>query len=107
MEIILDLIDQLKYRNSLIFPAMPLEELEKQLLSLSPTDRLRIVQSVIQSLIPDSTTESSTTAENLDRDIIGTDIHDRSPNHPLRSLPLMIPPDFDEPMTDLWNALTQ
>lgn len=78
---------------------MPLEELEKQLLSLSPTDRLRIIQSVIQSLIPTVTSESSQDTDNLNRD--------RSPNHPLRSLPLTIPPDFDEPMTELWDALEQ
>ncbi|MBD1858522.1 MULTISPECIES: hypothetical protein [Leptolyngbya] len=78
---------------------MPLEELEKQLLSLSPTDRLRIIQSVIQSLIPTVTSESSQDTDKPNRD--------RSPNHPLRSLPLTIPPDFDEPMTELWDALEQ
>lgn len=78
---------------------MPLEELEKQLLSLSPVDRLRIIQSVIQSLIPNVTNESSQDTENLNRD--------RSPNHPLRNLPLTIPPDFDEPMIKLWNVLEQ
>ncbi len=78
---------------------MPLEELEKQLLSLSPTDRLRIIQSVIHSLIPTVTSESAQDIENLNQD--------RSPNHPLRSLPLTIPPDFDEPMIELRDALEQ
>jgi hypothetical protein len=32
---------------------------------------------------------------------------DRSPNHPLRSLPIAIPADFDEPMLDLWEATEQ
>lgn len=69
---------------------MPLEELEKQLLSLSPIDQLRIVQSVIQSLIPNSTLEPSQNAENLN--------HDRSLDHSLRNLPLTVPSDFDQPL---------
>jgi hypothetical protein len=32
---------------------------------------------------------------------------DRSPHHPLRSISITIPADFDEPMTDLWDALEQ
>ena len=32
---------------------------------------------------------------------------DRSPNHPLRGIPIVIPADFDEPMTDLWEAIEQ
>jgi hypothetical protein len=32
---------------------------------------------------------------------------DRKPNHPLRSIPIAIPADFDEPMTDLWEAVEQ
>ncbi|MBE9011380.1 hypothetical protein IQ250_14300 [Pseudanabaenaceae cyanobacterium LEGE 13415] len=86
---------------------MPLEELEKQLLSLSPIDRLRIIQSVIQSLIPNITNELSQGAETLNCDANGIHSRDRSPNHPLRSLPLTISPDFDEPMTELWDALEQ
>jgi hypothetical protein len=30
---------------------------------------------------------------------------DRTPQHPLRSMPIGIPADFDEPMTDLGEAL--
>jgi hypothetical protein len=31
---------------------------------------------------------------------------DRTPQHPLRSMPIIdIPADFDEPMTELWDAL--
>jgi hypothetical protein len=30
---------------------------------------------------------------------------DRAPQHPLRSMPIDIPADFDEPMTELWDAL--
>jgi hypothetical protein len=32
---------------------------------------------------------------------------DRSPNHPLRGIPIAIPADFNEPMTDLWEAVEQ
>ncbi len=32
---------------------------------------------------------------------------DRSPNHPLRGMPIVIPADFNEPMTDLWEAVEQ
>lgn len=32
---------------------------------------------------------------------------DRSPDHPLRQIPIVIPADFDEPMTDLWEATEQ
>jgi hypothetical protein len=29
---------------------------------------------------------------------------DRTPQHPLRSVPIDIPTNFDEPMTDVWDA---
>jgi hypothetical protein len=32
---------------------------------------------------------------------------DRSPHHPLREIPIAIPADFNEPMTDLWEAAEQ
>jgi hypothetical protein len=32
---------------------------------------------------------------------------DRTPNHPLRSIPIAIPADFNEPMTDLWEVIEQ
>jgi hypothetical protein len=81
---------------------MTLQELETQLLSLNTADRLRIVQSVIQSLIPIATSESP---QNVDVPVDLT--RDRSPHHPLRSIPITIPANFDEPMTDLWDALEQ
>jgi hypothetical protein len=39
-------------------------------------------------------------AEELDltRDTAFTTLRDRSPHHPLRSIPITIPSDFDEPM---------
>jgi hypothetical protein len=88
---------------------MTLQELEAQLLKLNPSDRLRIIQSVIQSLIPNPTSEPTQTADSQDltSDTAFTTLRDRSPDHPLRSIPLTLPPDFDEPMTDLWDALEQ
>ena len=32
---------------------------------------------------------------------------DRSPNHPLRGIPIVVPADFNEPMIDLWEAVEQ
>jgi hypothetical protein len=31
---------------------------------------------------------------------------DRTPNHPLRSISIVIPADFNEPMTDLWEVIS-
>jgi hypothetical protein len=36
-----------------------------------------------------------------------TTTHDRSPDHPLRQIQIVIPADFDEPMTDLWEVTEQ
>ncbi|MCY7284929.1 MAG: hypothetical protein LH679_16200 [Cyanobacteria bacterium CAN_BIN43] len=80
---------------------MTLQELETQLLNLSPTDRVRIIQLVIQSLIPNSTSEPTQNSNSLDL------TRDRSPHHPLRNLPITVPSDFDEPMIDVWEALEQ
>lgn len=32
---------------------------------------------------------------------------DRSPNHPLRGIPIAIPADFNEPMIELWEFVEQ
>jgi hypothetical protein len=61
---------------------MSVQELERQLLSLDLSDGPAMVE-----------------LEASDRDA------DRTPQHPLRSIPINIPADFDEPMTDLWDAL--
>jgi hypothetical protein len=76
------------------------QELEQQLLSLNLAERIRILQLLAQSLTVPSSQPSQTTDE-LDL------ISDRSPQHPLRKIPLTIPPDFDEPMPELWDALGQ
>jgi len=76
------------------------QELEQQLLSLDLSERIRILQLLAQSLTVQSSQPSQTTDE-LDL------TRDRSPQHPLRKIPLTIPPDFDEPMPELWDALGQ
>jgi hypothetical protein len=80
--------------------AMSNQELEQQLLSLDLAERIRILQLLAQSLtVPSS--QPTPTPDELDL------ISDRSPQHPLRKIPLTIPPDFDEPMPELWDALGQ
>ncbi len=72
-----------------------IQELEKQLLSLDLHERRRISQLLSLSLDAPVVGEPATFNQ--------TD--DRTPQHPLRSMPIDIPADFDEPMTDLWDAL--
>jgi hypothetical protein len=80
--------------------AMSNQELEQQLLSLDLAERIRILQLLAQSLtVPSS--QPSRTPDELDL------TRDRSPQHPLRKIPMTIPPDFDEPMPELWDALEQ
>jgi hypothetical protein len=66
---------------------MSVQELENQLLSLDLSERRRISQLLNLSL------EMPATAE-LSKD-------DRTPQHALRRIPIDIPADFDEPMTEL------
>ncbi len=76
------------------------QELEQQLLSLDLAERIRILQLLAQSLtVPSS--QPSQTHDELDL------TRDRSPQHPLRKIPMTIPSDFDEPMPELWDALEQ
>jgi hypothetical protein len=74
--------------------------LQQQLLSLDLAETIRILQLLAQSLtVPSS--QPSQTPDELDL------TRDRSPQHPLRKIPMTIPPDFDEPMPELWDALGQ
>jgi conjugal transfer/entry exclusion protein len=81
--------------------AMSIEELEQQLLSLDLAQRIRILQLLAQSLTAPSGLQSSRSPDELDL------TRDRSPQHPLRGIPINIPPDFDEPMPELWDALEE
>ncbi|NES22143.1 MAG: hypothetical protein F6K41_25265 [Symploca sp. SIO3E6] len=85
------------------------QELEQQLLSLDLAQRIRILQLLAQSLTLPSTTQLSQFPNELDlsRDREALLQADRSPQHPLRGIPITIPPDFDEPMPELWDALEQ
>jgi hypothetical protein len=76
---------------------MSIQELEKQLLSLDAHERRRLSQLLSLSLDAPVMGEPATFNRTADR----------TPQHPLRSLPIDIPADFDEPMTDLWDALAQ
>jgi hypothetical protein len=66
---------------------MSVQELEKQLLSLDLNERRRVSQLLTLSLDMPATVE-------LSQD-------DRTPQHPLRCIPIDIPADFNEPMTEL------
>ncbi|AOY79965.1 hypothetical protein BJP36_08550 [Moorena producens JHB] len=77
------------------------QELEQQLLGLDLAERIRILQLLAQSLTLTSASQPSRSPNELDLS------RDRSPQHPLRGIPITIPPDFDEPMPELWDALEQ
>lgn len=85
------------------------QELEQQLLSLDLAQRIRILQLLAQSLTVPSSQPSQTPDEiDLMSDSEALLLSaDRTPQHPLRKIPLTIPPDFDEPMPELWDALGQ
>ncbi|MDF5730765.1 MAG: hypothetical protein PUP92_22785 [Rhizonema sp. PD38] len=69
-------------------------ELEQQLLSLDLEERIHILQLLAQSLTVPRASQPSRAPDELDL------TRDRSPEHPLRGIPIAIPPDFDEPMSD-------
>jgi hypothetical protein len=92
------------------------QELEQQLLSLKSAEKQRLIQLLSESLpastpqpahqslvefIQDSPLAEALASGELDLTRDQSPIPDRSPNHPLRSFPLTLPSDFDEPMTDL------
>ena len=81
--------------------AMSNQELEQQLLSLDLEERIRILQLLAQSLTVPSASQPSRSPDELDL------TRDRSPMHPLRGIPITIPPDFNEPMPELWDAMEQ
>jgi len=86
------------------------QELEQQLLSLDLSQRIRILQLLAQSLTVPSASQPSRFSDELeikrDREALPPTA-DRSPHHPLRRIPITIPPDFDESMPELWDAMDQ
>lgn len=80
---------------------MSIRELEQQILSLDLAERIRLLQLLAQSLIVPSTSQTSRSPDELDL------TRDRSPQHPLRGISITIPPDFNDPMPELWDALEQ
>ncbi|ALF56350.1 hypothetical protein ACX27_11195 [Nostoc piscinale CENA21] len=76
-------------------------ELEQQLLSLDFAERIRILQLLAQSLTVPKASQVSLSPDEMDL------TRNRSPQHPLRGIAMTIPPDFDEPMPEFWDALEQ
>jgi hypothetical protein len=72
---------------------MTVQEIEKQLLALPPSEKVKIIQMLVQSLV---VTPASPPIELA-----------ASGKYPLRGIPIEIPPDFDEPMPELWGELGQ
>ena len=77
------------------------QDLEHQILSLDLAERIHILQLLAQSLTVPSASQPSASPDELEL------TRDRSPQHPLRGIPITIPPDFDEPMPELWDTLEQ
>ena len=85
------------------------QELEQQLLSLDLEERIRILQLLAQSLTVPRASQPSRSPDEVDLTRNSEDLStaDRSPEHPLRRIPIAVPPDFDEPMPELWDAFEQ
>jgi hypothetical protein len=67
---------------------------------------ITVLVEVIKSL---SANEKILLKQLLDEEVAGLQqtTQSSSPNYPLRGLPLVISEDFDEPMPELWEALSQ
>jgi hypothetical protein len=74
---------------------MIMQELQQQVLRLSPSDRWQLVQWILSLLKRDNLTQAVMSQSSEQK------------QYPLRGLPLTIGEDFDEPMPELWDALGQ
>lgn len=74
---------------------MTMQELQQQVLQLSASDRWQLVQWILSLLKRDNLTQAAT-SQSL-----------KQKHYPLRGLPLTMSEDFDEPMPELWDALSQ
>ncbi|MBO3464421.1 hypothetical protein G7B40_027985 [Aetokthonos hydrillicola Thurmond2011] len=86
------------------------QELEQKILSLDLEERIRILQLLAQSLTVPRVSQPCPSPNEVDLTYDREALHykaDRSPEHPLRRIPITIPPDFDEPMPELWDAFEQ
>ncbi|WP_229642984.1 hypothetical protein [Waterburya agarophytonicola] len=72
-----------------MLPAMSLKELQNQVLKLPTNEKWQLVQTLLSAIQADT----KETTKSLEK------------KYPLRELPIKISDDFDEPMTELWEAL--
>lgn len=70
---------------------MTLQELQNQVLKLPTNDKWQLVQALLSAIQQDTISPKSTPTK----------------TYPLRGLPITISDDFDEPMSDLWEALAE
>ena len=70
---------------------MTLQELQNQVLKLPTKDKWQLVQALLSAIQQDTILPQST-SEKI---------------YPLRGLPIKISDDFDEPMSDMWEALAE
>ena len=72
---------------------MTLQEFQNQVLKLPTNEKWQLVQTLLSAIQKDTTFPSpQSTSEKT---------------YPLRGLPIKIADDFDEPMSDLWEALAE
>ena len=72
---------------------MTLQEFQNQVLKLPTNEKWQLVQTLLSEIQKDTTSSSpQNTSEKI---------------YPLRGLPIKIADDFDEPMSELWEALAE
>jgi hypothetical protein len=70
---------------------MTLQDIQSQILKLPTQDKWQLVQTLLNAIQKDTTTQQTTPEK----------------TYPLRGLPITISEDFDDPMPELWEALTE
>ena len=70
---------------------MTLQDIQSQILKLPTQDKWQFVQTLLNAIQKDTTTQQ-TNPEKI---------------YPLCGLPITISEDFDDPMPELWEALTE
>jgi hypothetical protein len=70
---------------------MTLQDIQSQILKLPTQDKWQLVQTLLNAIQKD-TTNPKIIIEKI---------------YPLRGLPITISEDFDDPMPELWEALTE
>ena len=70
---------------------MTLQDIQSQILKLPTQDKWQLVQTLLNAIQKDTTTQQTTPEK----------------TYPLRGLPITISEDFDDPMPELWEVLTE